>query len=58
MSEKCLSKLPVGHFIRFEHVRSMDDRLVYCVIWAFSDKNWGLRTAAFDAQTGEYMGDQ
>ena len=52
ISEKCAQELPAGKFVRFEAVKDMDGVGHNAVIWDF-----GHRRAAFDIETGEYLGE-
>lgn len=52
ISEKCAQELPVGKFVRFDVVEDMNGDDHNAVIWAFD-----FRSAAFDVETGEYLGE-
>lgn len=56
LSETCLRKLPIGHFVRFERTPNMNGKMVEAVVWSWSERG-ALRMGMFDVNTGEYLGD-
>jgi hypothetical protein len=63
-----LQKLPIGGwFVRFDkaivpmpnyETRTYDDRWVDSIVWKWVDsRSMDTRTAEFDLQTGEYLGE-
>jgi hypothetical protein len=58
ISEQCLKELPFGKFVRYTRTQNVVDEFVNAVVWQWIDERGGCcRQAAFDIDTGEYLGD-